>query len=268
MPTRAWRLRREARQQEQAGLSPLERIAQLGTTQRRALKRLIDAEGESCAMDPRLPTTLLRRALLEVWSDPITGVPLLCVKGCQHPAYHIPEAVREAYAAWATSTEVQEPAAPAPPVVPATCEEDPPMAATDPTPLVWVRFTIPGMGFFTYYGTNCDRGQLMPMVGGPRDEQLQRMGYVQPAPHEEAHLRAQCGACGCWFLTEQFRDMHGRLRHSDRFASDLDIGGGMQGPDGGAALRDVTGDAEERRMQQQYPLYMDRTRATLESGAA
>lgn len=133
----------------------------------------------------------------------------------------------------------------------------------------WTRFTLPDVKFFTYYGTNYDRGQLMALVGGPRDEQLVRMGFVEVALKDNAHLRAQCGVCGCWFLTEQFRDMHGKLRHSERFADEaLDIGGGMDGPDGGAALRDVTGDAEERRMQQQFPLHMDRTRATLESGAA
>jgi hypothetical protein len=148
-------------------------------------------------------------------------------------------------------------------------EEDEPMAISETQPMFWVRFTIPGLGFFTYHGTNYDRGQLIPMIGGPRDEQLLRMGYVQPAAKEEAHLRAECGVCGVWFLNEQFRDMHGRLRHSDRFApADLDIGGGMNGPDGGTALRDITGDAEERRMQQQYPLYMEKTRATLESGPA
>jgi hypothetical protein len=151
--------------------------------------------------------------------------------------------------------------------VPDPDEEEPMAIQTDP-PTFWVRFTVPGLGFFTYHSVNYDRGQLMTMIGGPRDEQLQRMGYVQPAPKEEAHLRAQCGVCGADFLTEQFRDHHGRARHSDRFApAELDIGGGMAGPDGGTALRDITGDADERRMQQQYPLYMDRTKATLESGA-
>jgi hypothetical protein len=151
---------------------------------------------------------------------------------------------------------------------PTGAEEDISMASPTASPIYWTRFTIPGLGFFTYHGTNYDRGQLMPMVGGPRDEQLQRMGYVQPAPKEEEYLRAQCGECGAWFLNEQFRDAHGRLRHAARFADDLAIGGGMDGPDGGAALRDVTGDAEERRMQQQYPLYLDKTRATIEGSPA
>lgn len=142
------------------------------------------------------------------------------------------------------------------------------MAQSDETPMTWVRFSVPGLGYFTYHGTNYDRGQLMPLVGGPRDEQLLRMGYVQMAAKEESHLRAQCGVCGAWFLNEQFRSHHGNQRHSDRFASDeLELGGGMEGPRGDvAALRDVTGDADERRMQQQYPLYLERTKATLESG--
>jgi hypothetical protein len=153
--------------------------------------------------------------------------------------------------------------------LPADLEEELSMASPTAPMTTWVRFTIPGLGFFTYHGTNYDRGQLMAMMGGPRDEQLQRMGYVQPAPKEEEYLRAQCGECGAWFLNEQFRDAHGRLRHSARFTQDdLAIGGGMEGPDGGAALRDVTGDAEERRMQQQYPLYLDKTRATIESSPA
>ena len=161
--------------------------------------------------------------------------------------------------------------APPPPdeaLAPSDTEESS-MAPVDETPMWWTRFTIPGLGFLTYHGTNYDRGQLLPMLGGPRDEQLQRMGYVQPAPKEETYLRAQCGECGAWFLNEPFRDGHGRLRHSARFApADLDIGSGMDGPDGGAALRDVTGDADERRMQQQYPLYLQKTKATLESSSA
>lgn len=145
-------------------------------------------------------------------------------------------------------------------------EEEESMASDPATLTHWARFVLPDVKFFTYYGSNYDRGQLMALVGGPRDEQLTRMGFVEVALQANAHLRAQCGVCGQWFLTEQFRDMHGDLRHSDRFApTDLDIGGGMYGPDGGAALRDTTGDADERRMQQEYPLRLDRTKATLES---
>jgi hypothetical protein len=157
----------------------------------------------------------------------------------------------------------------APPGDPPDEEEDD-TVAKDVEPMVWVRFTLPDTRVFTYYGTSYDRGQLFTLHGVPRDEQLLRMGFVSPVAKGEERLKTQCGVCGGWFLTEQFRDMHGELRHADRFqeARDLAIGGGMAGPDGGTALRDVTGDAEERRMQQQYPLYLDRTKATLESGPA
>jgi hypothetical protein len=161
------------------------------------------------------------------------------------------------------------PEAPQEPLSLPSPKKDARMALDATQPIYWVRFSIPGLGYFTYHGTNYDRGQLMPLAGGPRDEQLVRMGYIELALKEEAYLQAQCGACGLWFLNEQFRDGHGRLRHRERFVEeDLAIGGGMEGPDGGAALRDVTGDAEEKRMQQQYPLYLDKTKATLESSRA
>lgn len=167
----------------------------------------------------------------------------------------------------AREREVQATVLVAPEDAPVPEEES--VMVTDQAALThWTRFTLPDVKFFTYYGTNYDRGQLLALVGGPRDEQLVRMGFVEVALKTNVHLRAQCGVCGCWFLTEQFRAMHGELRHADRFRQDLDIGGGMHGPDGGTALRDVTGDAEEKRMQQHYPLYLERTRATLESSPA
>jgi hypothetical protein len=147
--------------------------------------------------------------------------------------------------------------------------EESAMASPTESPTHWMRFVIPDLKFTTYHGVNYDRGELLTLAGGPRDEQLVRMGFLEPARPSEKHHHAQCGVCGRWFLTEQFRQQHGELRHSDRFSQEaLAIGGGMEGPDGGAALRDITGDAEERRMQQQYPLYLDKTRATIESSPA
>jgi hypothetical protein len=139
------------------------------------------------------------------------------------------------------------------------------MMETTAPPQWWTRFTIPGLSFFTYRGQNYDRGELITLTGGPRDEQLERLGYVQPAPKDEAHLQATCGVCGRAFLTEGFRDAHGRLRHRERFADDLRVAALMDGPEGGAALRDTTGDDDERRMQQEYPLYLEKTKATLNS---
>lgn len=174
--------------------------------------------------------------------------------------------LRREQAAHLAQQQVAEPEPSLPEDPPPTIQEDVIAMPETAEKTFWTRFTVPGASCFTYRGQNYDRGQLITLTGGPRDEQLERLGYVQVAPKEESHLRAECGVCSRWFLTEQFRDAHGRLRHSDRFApEDLEIGGGMDGPDGGAGLRDVTGDAEERRMQQQYPLYLERTRATLES---
>jgi hypothetical protein len=131
--------------------------------------------------------------------------------------------------------------------------------------LHWVKFAIPGLGYVTLYGKDYDRGELVQLSGGTHDEPLIRMEYVLPVRKEEMHRHAQCGVCEKWFVDERFRDQHGRLRHQNRFADDLDVAMGMNGPAGGAALRDTTGDAEERRMQQEYPLRLDRTKATLES---
>lgn len=140
------------------------------------------------------------------------------------------------------------------------------MSSAPAAPLFWTRFSIPGLGYMTYNGVNYERGELLALTGGPHDEQLVRLGYVAAAPTSEAHLQAECGACGKWFKTEQFRDQHGRLKHHRRFQeSELDVTAGMEGPAGGAALRDITGDAEERRLMQEMPLYLDKTAATLNS---
>ena len=138
--------------------------------------------------------------------------------------------------------------------------------ARSPEATYWVRFSIPGLGYMTYNGVNYERGELMALTGGPHDEQLVRMGYVGKVDKGELHLQAECGECQKWFKTEQFRDTHGRDKHRRRFQEDLlEVGAGMDGPEGGAALRDITGDAEERRMMQEMPLYLDKTAATLNS---
>ena len=142
------------------------------------------------------------------------------------------------------------------------------MPSHQPDAPYWVRFCVPGLGYFTYNGVNYDRGQLIALSGGPHDEQLVRMGYVGAVDASKSHLQAECGECSTWFVSEQFRDQHGRMKHRSRFQDDresLEVGAGMAGPAGGAALRDITGDAEERRMMQDMPLYLDKTAATLAS---
>lgn len=156
---------------------------------------------------------------------------------------------------------IQQDDVPVPPALPSAPQEMPMASAPDRTH--WVRFVIPGQGAMTYHGTDYDYGALLAIRGTPRDEQLVRLGFLAPLDQSEAHLHAQCGVCAHWFLTEYFRDMHGRRRHQQRFVGDdLDVAAGMAGPDGGAALRDITGDAEERRLMQENPLFLEKTKAS------
>src|SRR5580765_1375181 len=124
-------------------------------------------------------------------------------------------------------------------------------------PLHAVRFVVPGTGHFTYFGVDYDRGELVPLGGGARDSRLLDMAYVVPLDKSEHHLIAKCGECGKEFMSEYFRDQHGRRRHKDRFASDLEVEEGMLSHAGTASIRDTTGDAEERRLLAEAPLHLE-----------
>ncbi len=242
----------------------VEVLGHLSAQQTSALERVLEQAGQSCGVSQQYVKALADRGLLTLTVDALTHDTRLCEAGCGHVWYEIPAQVEAAYTQWAAQWEdgaAQEAAS-----VPAPTEPPRPVSTRRPTrPQYWVRFTLPGIGYFTYRGTNYDRGQLLDMPGGPRDEQLERLGFVQPAPVGDTYLQAQCGACQAWFLNEAFRDAHGRLRHRQRFqgGDPLDVAARMDGPDGGAALVDTTGDAEERRMQADYPLFLERTKATL-----
>jgi hypothetical protein len=241
----------------------LEVLQRLTSQQTSALERLLERNGQSCGISTQYTKSLADRGLLILVVDDLTNDTRLCEAGCGHVWYAIPAAVHTAYSQWSAQWEEggEDRVPREAPSVPST---RPLVTRRPPRPQFWVRFTLPGAGYFTYRGTNYDRGQLMDLAGGPRDEQLERLGYVQRAPEGETYLQAECGACQTWFLNESFRDQHGRLRHRERWQDDLDLAAGMHGPAGGAALRDTTGDADERRMQQEYPLYLERTKATLE----
>lgn len=241
----------------------LDILQRLTSQQTSALERLLERGGQSCGISTQYTKSLADRGLLTLVVDALTHDTRLCEAGCGHVWYAIPEAVHTAYSQWSAQWEEGGEAA-APREAPSAAPTRPLVTRRQARPRFWVRFTLPGTGSFTYRGTNYDRGQLIDLAGGPRDEQLERLGYVQRAPEGETYLQAACGACQAWFLNESFRDQHGRLRHRERFQDDLDIAAGMHGPAGGAALRDATGDAEERRMQQEFPLYLERTKATLE----
>jgi hypothetical protein len=127
----------------------------------------------------------------------------------------------------------------------------------------WARIMNPLYGALELWGTRYDQGQLLELPDDVTEmAAIVRLEYVQRAPQEKAYLRAECGVCHVWFLNEHFRDKHGNLRHRERFAQDLDIAAGMAGPDGGAALRDTTGDAAERRQWVEYPPNLEKSKAS------
>jgi hypothetical protein len=247
----------------EATAAMLDILQRLTPQQTSALEKLFEQGGQTCGVSTQYTKSLADRGLLVAVVDPLTQGWRVCEAGCGHVWYAIPESVHTAWSQWAAQWDDSGEAA-APREAPSAPPPRPLVLRRQVRPQFWVRFTLPGLGYFTYRGQNYDRGQLLDLAGGPRDEQLERLGFVQRAPDGETYLQAECGACQTWFLTESFRDQHGRLRHRERFRDDLEIAPGMVGPDGGAALRDTTGDADERRMQQEYPLYLERTKATLE----
>lgn len=136
-----------------------------------------------------------------------------------------------------------------------------PKAPSD-QPLYAARFVVPGTGHFTYFGVDYDRGELLTLMGGMRDTRLIELGYVELVAKEAQHLQARCGECGKDFITEYMRDQHGRRRHRTRFGEDLDVMEGMATHMGAAAVRDTTGDREERQLMAEAPLYLEKTKAS------
>lgn len=144
--------------------------------------------------------------------------------------------------------------APAPPT------EDERMKAHEPR--WWVRWVNPATHEFKYYGVVYDHGQILPLRDGPTREKLENIMYV--AQVESPRLVAKCGVCGAEFMNERFLNTHGAKRHSDRFATadELEVRAGMQTEHGDAAVVDVTGDAAERRLMQEFPLALENTTAS------
>lgn len=136
--------------------------------------------------------------------------------------------------------------------------------ASPPERLYWARIMTGGMTTLGLFGNYYDQGELLTLPEDVTETAgIVRMEFVMRAPEDKTHLRAECGVCQKWFLNEHFRDQHGRLRHRQRFVSeDLDVAAGMTGPDGGAALRDITGDAEDRRRWQDFPPNLEKTKAS------
>jgi len=116
-----------------------------------------------------------------------------------------------------------------------------------------------------------DTGLVFALRGHRLDEKLVRLGYVEKV--EGNHALATCGICGLSFLTERHRDAHGDLRHNPHRDLDAIIAAGMvsalEGMPAysatgihGAMVEDLSGDAEERHLEQEAPLYLEKTRAS------
>lgn len=142
------------------------------------------------------------------------------------------------------------------PPPPAVAEEATmPPKSTAESPLYYARFVIPGTGHLTLYQVDYDQGEILTLMAGPKNAKLIDQGHIEILnPGSERHF-AQCGVCGKWFISEYRRDEHGIRRHRDRFGGDdLEVAEGMLAHVGSAAVRDTTGDAEERRLMQEAPL--------------
>jgi hypothetical protein len=149
--------------------------------------------------------------------------------------------------------------APRPVVVPPQAEEVP-MAAQ--VTRYWVRWVNPETDVFRYCGVAYDHGQLLQMGSSANDEKLQRIMFV--ALVESPRLCATCGVCGADFVSERFLNAHGAKRHRDRFATteELEIRAGMSSEYGDAAVVDITGEAKERRLMEEFPLALENTKAS------
>jgi len=230
-----------------------------------AFQVLVKQDGQSCGLTPQMCQTLAQRDLVVKAVDDMTHGVRLCEAGCGHVWYDIPVVVRQAYdtfsapvALSADAGAVSEAGSEA-----ATHDSLARVVRRPASPLWWARIMNPLYGRLDLFGQSYDQGELLELPEDvTEDAALRRLDYVMRAPDDKAYLRAQCGVCGHWFLNEHFRDKHGTLRHGTRFAEGMDMTAGMHGPDGGAALRDTTGDAADRRQWVEYPPNLEKSRAS------
>jgi hypothetical protein len=102
-----------------------------------------------------------------------------------------------------------------------------------------------------------DQGQVVELADAINDEKLTRLGYFELlTPDQRSHLM-QCGECGARFLNAHFRDRHGDRQHRNR-------GRGLEVSPAGAGgyYADDAGEAEERRLEQEAPLYIEKSEAS------
>lgn len=103
-----------------------------------------------------------------------------------------------------------------------------------------------------------DQGQVVELAGVLNDEKLVRLGYFEKATAVQTRHLTPCGECGAAFLSDALRDRHGSLRHRTRESRGLD----MAAAGAGGMYADTYGEAEERRLEQEAPLYLDKSQAS------
>lgn len=237
----------------------------LSSPQQSTLERVIAQDGQGCDLNQQFLKALCDRHILRPVMDELTQGIRLCQRGCGHACYEFLEDMQALYEQWSaqwheaevseSSEHVQVPheAGIAKPIRSLKRSKD----------IYWARIMNPLYGRLDLFGQSYDQGELLELPEHvSEDAAIRRLDYVMVAPADRAYLRAACGVCGREFLNEHFRDRHGTLRHGNRFAEDIAIAAGMQGPEGGAALRDTTGDAADRRQWVEYPPNLERSKAS------
>jgi hypothetical protein len=101
----------------------------------------------------------------------------------------------------------------------------------------YARRPIPGYG-----GQELDQGQILTLGGFRNDEQLVRLGYLQPFGGSETYA---CRLCGRHFVDQRSRQQHGDYRHVERALT--------------PAQQD---DREERRLADAPAPFLDQTAAS------
>ena len=95
-------------------------------------------------------------------------------------------------------------------------------------------------------GVSLDQGQVFTPRGLPNDEPLIRLGYC--APIDAKTKTFDCRLCGGKFVDEPSLNYHGRSRHPKNERNPVQ--------------EDAHIDAEEKRLAETAPLYLDKTKAS------
>lgn len=97
-----------------------------------------------------------------------------------------------------------------------------------------------------------DQGQVFELQGRRNDEPLIRLGYCEALTGNPKTL--DCRLCGGKFLDEPSLNRHGRKRHPVKERT--------------PHQEDALIDAEEKRLVETAPLYLDKTQASRKTGRA